>query len=82
MTVDGTFALIADDTSGSNTIHIITFRNDEDWELGWNVANCGESFDDYALVSFANTEGGYPLALACGRCFEALGSDLLRAKAW
>jgi hypothetical protein len=78
MTGDETFVVCADDSTEPPRIHVIVFRNNSDWELGWNVACCGEALDDYALVSFENTEGGYPLSQVCGRCFEALGSDVQR----
>lgn len=77
-----TFALVADDTDNGQapTIHVIVWREAEEvWS--WNVACCGESLDDYALVSFENTTGGYPLSMVCGRCFEALGADLLAKRA-
>lgn len=77
---DASFALIADDTQGAAaTIHIIVW-NDPDERWHWNVACCGESFDDYAFVSFENTDAGYPARMACPTCFDAFGSDAKRAR--
>ena len=79
MNEDSTFVICADDSRDPPVMHLIVFRGTEDWAFGWNVACCGETLEDYALVSFENTEGGYPIRYLCGRCFENFGSDVQRA---
>jgi hypothetical protein len=66
---DPAFLLACSLEDGSGIVHILVFRDD----VGtWDVAYCGEGLGDYAPVKFESD--GYPLALMCGRCFEAVGT--------
>jgi len=77
---DASFIVVADDKELPPRVHIIIFRDQTEVLMGWNVTCCGNAIDDYQLVSFENTEGGYPLEMCCGRCFETLGSDVQRGR--
>ena len=79
MTPDSFFLFVADDTRDPPVMHVLVFNDETDASMGWNVACCGESLDDYALVSFENTDAGYPIRHLCGRCFEHFGADVQRA---